>query len=159
MYAVVKSGGKQYKVEEGQVLRLEKVAGDVGSPVKFDQVLMIADGEDIRVGQPVLDDVSVDGHIVEQGKARKIIVFKYKRRKRYRRKHGHRQNYTAVQIDTINAKATRARKKAEAAAEAKKIEAKTSVAEKPEIKKGEAKETPATKPEPTKVEAKKAESK
>ena len=108
MYAVVKSGGKQYKVEEGQLLRLEKVSGEVGSPVKFDQVLMFADGEDIKIGQPVLDNVSVDGHIVEQGKAKKIIVFKYKRRKRYRRKQGHRQQYTAVLIDSINSKATRA---------------------------------------------------
>ena len=76
MYAVVKSGGKQYKVEKGQVLRLEKLSGDVGSPVKFEQVLLIADEGDIKIGQPVLDNVSVDGHIVEQGKAKKIIVAK-----------------------------------------------------------------------------------
>ena len=159
MYAVLKSGGKQYKVEEGQVLRLEKLAGDVGSAIKFDQVLLIADGQDIKIGQPILDNVSVDAHIVEQGKAPKILVFKYKRRKRYRRKHGHRQQYTAVQIDNINAKPTRAPKKAEPDAETKKVAAKKSAAEKPETKKVEAKEVKAKKPTPAKVETKKAEAK
>ena len=101
MYAVVKSGGKQYKVEEGQVLRLEKISGDVGSAVRFDQVLMVGDGEDIQIGQPVLDNVAVKGSIVDQGKAKKILVFKYKKRKRFRRKQGHRQQYTAVKIDSI----------------------------------------------------------
>lgn len=101
MYAVIASGGKQYKVQEGEILRLEKIAGEVGSPVSFDQVLMVSDGEKTTVGTPVLTDMSVQGHIVEQGKAKKIIVFKYKRRKRFRRKQGHRQLYTAVRIDSI----------------------------------------------------------
>ena len=101
MYAVVHSGGKQYKVEEGQVLRVEKIAGDVGSPVTFDQVLLVSDGDNITIGKPTVDNVSVKGRIVEQGKSRKIIVFKYKRRKRYRRKQGHRQLFTAVRIDQI----------------------------------------------------------
>jgi len=101
MYAVVNTGGKQYKVQQGEVLRIEKIPGDVGSPVSFDRVLMFSDGESVSIGQPVLDNVAVEGHIVEQGKAKKIIVFKYKRRKRYRRKQGHRQEYTAVQIDSI----------------------------------------------------------
>ncbi len=86
MYAVVTSGGKQYKVEEGEILRVERIPGDVGSTVTFDLVLMISDGDTVSIGQPVLDDASVEGHIVEQGKSKKIIVFKYKRRKRYRRK-------------------------------------------------------------------------
>ena len=103
MYAVVATGGKQYKVQEGQVLKVEKIDGEIGAPVTFDQVLMFADGENISVGQPVLDNVTVSGHITEQGKASKIIVFKYKRRKRYRRKQGHRQQYTAVKIDSIEA--------------------------------------------------------
>ena len=120
MYAVVTTGGKQYKVEEGETLKVEKIAGDVGSSVKFDRVLMIADGETVSIGQPVLDDALVEGHIVEQGKSKKIIVFKYKRRKRYRRKHGHRQQYTAVKIDSIQAKAVKAGKKAAAETEAKK---------------------------------------
>ncbi len=101
MYAVIASGGKQYKVQEGEILRLEKISGEVGSPVSFDQVLMVSDGEKTTVGTPVLTDMSVQGHIVEQGKAKKIIVFKYKRRKRFRRKQGHRQLYTAVRIDSI----------------------------------------------------------
>jgi len=101
MYAVVNTGGKQYKVQQGEVLRIEKIPGEIGSPVSFDRVLMFSDGENVSVGQPVLDNVAVEGHIVEQGKAKKIIVFKYKRRKRYRRKQGHRQEYTAVQIDSI----------------------------------------------------------
>ena len=103
MYAVVSSGGKQYKVREGETLRLERLAGEVGAPVSFDRVLLFSDGENITVGRPVLDDVQVQGHIVEQGKAKKIIVFKYKRRKRYRRKQGHRQPFTAVRIDSIGA--------------------------------------------------------
>ena len=101
MYAVVNTGGKQYKVQQGEILRVEKILGDVGSPVTFDRILMFSDGENVSIGQPVLDNVTVEGHIVEQGKAKKIIVFKYKKRKRYRRKQGHRQTFTAVQIDSI----------------------------------------------------------
>lgn len=103
MYAVISSGGKQYKVEQGETVRVEKLSGDVGAPVSFDKVLMISDGEKVQIGTPVLDNATVQGHIVEQGKAKKIIVFKYKRRKRYRRKQGHRQFYTAIQIDRIEA--------------------------------------------------------
>ena len=101
MYAIVNTGGKQYKVRQGDVLRVEKIPGEVGSPVSFDKVLMFSDGEDVSIGQPVLDNVAIKGHIMEQGKAKKIIVFKYKRRKRYRRKLGHRQQYTAIRIDSI----------------------------------------------------------
>lgn len=101
MYAVVSSGGKQYKVQKGEILRVEKISGDIGAPVSFDKVFMFSDGENVNIGQPVLENISVNGHIVEQDKAKKIIVFKYKRRKRYRRKQGHRQQYTAVKIDSI----------------------------------------------------------
>ncbi len=103
MYAVVATGGKQYKVQEGEILRVEKLAGEIGSLVAFDQVLMLSDGETVKVGQPVLEGAQVKGHIIEQGKNRKILVFKYKRRKRYRRKQGHRQLFTAVKIDAIEA--------------------------------------------------------
>ncbi len=103
MYAVIASGGKQYKVREGDILRVEKIAGDVGQTVSFDRVLMLSDGDDVTVGTPIVDNALVNGHIVEQGKARKVIVFKYKRRKRYRRKQGHRQLFTAVRIDSIQA--------------------------------------------------------
>jgi large subunit ribosomal protein L21 len=103
MYAVVNTGGKQYKVQKGETLRIEKIPGEVGSSVTFDKVLMVADGENIRVGQPVLENVAVQAQIVEQDKAKKILVFKYKRRKRYRRKNGHRQPFTAIRIDGIEA--------------------------------------------------------
>jgi len=144
MYVVVNSGGKQYKIQQGEVLRVEKISGDVGSPVTFDRVLMFSDGENVSIGQPLLDSVSVEGHIVEQGKAKKVIVFKYKRRKRYRRKNGHRQEFTAVQIDSINAQGTKAPKAAEPKTEAKE--------EAP-------KETAAKKAAPKKETAKKAEAK
>ncbi|MDO8944461.1 MAG: 50S ribosomal protein L21 [Desulfobacterales bacterium] len=103
MYAVVNTGGKQYKVQKGETLRIEKIPGEVGSSVTFDKVLMVADGENIRVGQPVLENVAVLARIVEQDKAKKILIFKYKRRKRYRRKNGHRQPFTAIRIDGIEA--------------------------------------------------------
>ena len=101
MYAIVDSGGKQYKVKEGDILKVEKLAGEVGDTVSFDKILMFSDDEDVNIGTPLLKDVTINGHIVEQGKAKKIIVFKYKRRKRYRRKQGHRQLFTAVKIDSI----------------------------------------------------------
>jgi large subunit ribosomal protein L21 len=103
MYAIVNTGGKQYKIQQGDILRVEKIPGEIGSSVSFDKVLMFSDGENVSIGRPVLDNVAVEGHIIEQGKAKKIIVFKYKRRKRYRRKQGHRQQYTAIKIDSIQA--------------------------------------------------------
>jgi large subunit ribosomal protein L21 len=103
MYAIVNTGGKQYKIQQGDILRVEKIPGEVGSSVSFDNVLMFSDGTNVSIGRPVLDNVAVKGHIIEQGKAKKIIVFKYKRRKRYRRKLGHRQQYTAIKIDSIEA--------------------------------------------------------
>ena len=103
MYAVVATGGKQYKVQEGEILHVEKLEGDVGATVSFDSVLMFSDGEKVSLGQPLLDGAVVSGHIVQQGKEKKVIAFKYKRRKRYRRKVGHRQMFTAVQIDSIQA--------------------------------------------------------
>ena len=101
MYAVVATGGKQYKVKEGEVLRVEKLSGEVGQEVSFNKVLMFSDGDSVQIGQPLVDGITVKGHIVDQGKGKKIIVFKYKRRKRYRRKQGHRQKYTAIKIDAI----------------------------------------------------------
>ena len=104
MYAIVNSGGKQYKICQGDVLKVEKIPGEVGGSVIFDRVLMYSDDRTVDIGRPLLNNVTVKGHIVEQGKSKKIIVFKYKRRKRYRRKLGHRQQYTAVQIDSIEIK-------------------------------------------------------
>lgn len=103
MYAVIAAGGKQYRVETGEILRVEKLEGDVGAEVAFDQVLMLGGGEDVQIGRPVVAGASVKARIVEQGKHRKVLVFKYKRRKRYRRKQGHRQLFTAVRIDAIEA--------------------------------------------------------
>jgi large subunit ribosomal protein L21 len=103
MYAVVSTGGKQYKVQKGETLRIEKIPGEVGGKVTLDQVLLVADGESIRVGRPMIEKAAVQASIVEQDKAKKILVFKYKRRKRYRRKAGHRQPYTAIRIDDIEA--------------------------------------------------------
>ena len=163
MYAVLNSGGKQYKVQKGEVLKVEKISGDVGSSVTFDRVLMFSDGENVSIGQPVLDSVSVEGHIVEQGKARKIIVFKYKRRKRFRRKNGHRQQFTAVLIDSIKAKGTKAAKaaepKAEAKAEVKESETQKAAPKKAAPKKAVAKETAAKEAAPKKETAEKAETK
>jgi len=102
MYAVISTGGKQYRVSEGQTIRVEKLPGEVGAPVSFDQVLLFSDGDTVKVGQPTLADMSVTGRIVQQGRAKKIIVFKRKRRKGYRKKQGHRQYYTALRIDGIN---------------------------------------------------------
>lgn len=103
MYAVLKTGGKQYKVQTGETLRIEKIPGEVGSEVSFDNILMFSDGEKVTIGQPVVENATVTGHIVAQDRAKKVLVFKYKRRKRYRRMRGHRQAFTAVKIDSINA--------------------------------------------------------
>ncbi len=157
MYAVVNTGGKQYKVQQGEILRVEKIPGDVGSPVTFDRVLMFSDGETVSIGQPELDNVAVEGHIVEQGKAKKIIVFKYKRRKRYRRKQGHRQTYTAVQIDNIATQEVKAKETPKKADETKPEAQKADKvkAKKEPAKKTEAKEAAA----PKKVETKEVASK
>jgi len=103
MYAIMTSGGKQYRVQEGDVLRLEKLDGEVGASVSFDQVLMVSDGENVQLGRPVLEGATVHASIVEQDKAKKILVFKFKRRKGYRKTQGHRQPFTAVRIDRIEA--------------------------------------------------------
>jgi large subunit ribosomal protein L21 len=102
MYAVVTTGGKQYRVQKGETLRIEKIPGDIGSQIDFHQILMVSDGDRVEIGQPLVENAVVHGHIVEQGKQKKILVFKYKRRKRYRRKQGHRQQFTAVRIDDIS---------------------------------------------------------
>ncbi|MDR5684239.1 MAG: 50S ribosomal protein L21 [Armatimonadota bacterium] len=100
MYAVVDSGGKQYRVEEGQVLRLEKIEGEVGEEVVLERVVLLG-GEQTVVGAPVVEGARVVAKIVEQGVDRKVTVLKYKPKVRYRRKRGHRQPYTAVRIERI----------------------------------------------------------
>lgn len=102
MYAVIETGGKQYRVQEGDVLFIEKVAGNEGESLNFDKILLVSNGEEVKVGKPYVDGVTVTGNIVEHGKARKIIVYKFKRKKDYRKKQGHRQPYTKVKIEKIN---------------------------------------------------------
>ncbi len=105
MYAVIRSGGKQYEAKPGKVLKLEKLPGAVGEAVDLQDVLLYSDGEQVEVGKPLVSGVTVKGKIVEQDRHRKIIVFKSKRRKDCRKKQGHRQYYTAVRIEGIEKEA------------------------------------------------------
>lgn len=100
MYAVIQTGGKQYRVEPGEQLRVEKLPGEAGSKLTFEQVLMVG-GDAARVGKPYVSGVKVVAEIVAQDRAKKIIVFKLRRRKNYRRKYGHRQPYTQIKITGI----------------------------------------------------------
>ena len=101
MYAVIKNGGKQYQVKPGDEVRLEKLRGQVGDSIAFDEVLLTSDGEEVHVGEPFLENTKVVGRITRQGKHKKILIFKYKKRKGYRRKRGHRQPFTLVKIENI----------------------------------------------------------
>ena len=102
MYAVIVTGGKQYKVSEGDTLFIEKLEVEEGSAVTFDQVLMVGDGEMITVGTPSVDGATVEAKVLKNGKAKKVYVFKMKRKKNYRRKKGHRQPFTKIEITKIN---------------------------------------------------------
>ncbi len=101
MYAVIETGGKQYRVQEGDILKVEKLDVEEGEKAVFDKVLVIGEGEDIQVGTPYVDGAVVEGSVLEQGKAKKIIVFKYKAKKNYRKKQGHRQPFTRIKIEKI----------------------------------------------------------
>ncbi len=102
MFAVLKTGGKQYKVAKGDTIQVEKLAGEVGEKIKLDKILMVVDDDDnVKVGQPVLEGAMVKAEIVDQARHKKIIIFKMKRRKNYRRKAGHRQPFTALKIVDI----------------------------------------------------------
>lgn len=103
MYAIVRTGGKQYQVACGDQLRVEKLEGNVGDTITLEDVLLVADGEDVKVGQPVLENAKITAKIAEQDRAKKVIIFKKKRRKGYRLKKGHRQSYTALKIEEISA--------------------------------------------------------
>ena len=102
MYAVIKTGGKQHRVSEGDVVVVEKINGDKGDAVVFDQVLMVGNEGDIRIGRPVVDGAKVTGEILSQTKAAKLIVFKMKKRKGYHKKNGHRQQLTRMKIREIS---------------------------------------------------------
>jgi large subunit ribosomal protein L21 len=100
-YAVIRTGGKQYRVAPGDVIRIERLPGEVGAEVAFTEVLLTAGGGPVRIGRPLLEGVTVQGRIVGQGRDRKILVFKKKRRKNYRRRRGHRQAVTTVRVTAI----------------------------------------------------------
>ncbi len=103
MYAIIQTGGKQYKVKEGDRLKVEKIPGEEGQAVNFKRVLLLSNNEDIKVGTPLLDNASVEAEILKNGKDKKILVFKKKRRKGYAKKQGHRQEFTEVKILKIQA--------------------------------------------------------
>lgn len=139
MYAVVSSGGKQYRVEAGNELILERVPGDAGASITFDRVLLVGDGEAVTVGTPTVEGATVSGTVLGEALGPKLIVFKFKQKATYRRKNGHRQHLTRVRIDEINAggKGSKAKAKAETADEsapATKAEAKAEKTETAEKK-------------------------
>ncbi len=103
MYAVIETGGKQYKVSEGDVIYIEKLEVEAGADVAFDKVLLVGEGSDVKVGAPLVDGVSVAGKAIKNDKAKKVVVYKYKPKKGYHKKQGHRQPYTKVEITKINA--------------------------------------------------------
>jgi len=150
MFAVIKTGAKQYKVAVGDVIKVEKLDGEAGSKVSLDNVLMVGDDKGVKVGTPTISGTSVTAEILEQARAGKIIVFKKKRRHNYRRKAGHRQEQTVLRITDIGKAA--AKKAAPKKAAAKKEEPKA----KAEAKKAPAKKAPAKKAEAKKEAPKKA---
>ena len=148
MYAVFRSGGKQYRAVKGDVLRLEKIEADEGATIKFDEVLLLGEGSDIKVGNPLLSGSTVSGKVIRQGKSKKIPVVKFKRRQNYLRQGSHRQFFTEVEITGITGagakKAAEAAEKPAAKKVAKKKVAKKAAgtaADKPAAKKPAAKKT------------------
>lgn len=102
MYAVIKTGGKQYKVAVGDKLKIEVIPADIGSTITISEVLMVADGDNVIVGNPIVGGASVSASVLTEGRHKKIRIFKLRRRKHYQKHQGHRQNYTEIQIDAIN---------------------------------------------------------
>lgn len=162
MYAVINSGGKQYRLTEGALIDLERLDGEVGDQVVFDQVLLVESDEAPMIGTPIVDGAQVVGTIVEQGKGDKIVVFKFKRRKMYRRRTGHRQLLTTVKIDSIEPVGSAKVKTKEAvssAKEEKQVEKKAAATVEPKTEVAVAAKAPAKKTEkaePTSKPAKKA---
>ncbi len=103
MYAIIETGGKQYRVQEGDVLFIEKLNVEAGEAVDFDKVLAVSNGEELTVGSPVVEGAKVSATVEKNGKGKKVIIYKYKAKKDYRKKQGHRQPYTKVVINKINA--------------------------------------------------------
>ena len=163
MYAVFRSGGKQYRASTGDILRLEKIEAEEGATVEFDQVLLVGEGKDVKIGSPLLDGGRVSAKVLRQGKTRKVSVVKFRRRQNYLRQGSHRQFFTEVEITSIageggatSAAKAPAKKTAAKKAPAKKAAAKKSTTKKATAKKTAAKKTAAKKPAAKKVAAKKA---
>lgn len=152
MYAVFRSGGKQYRASKGEVLRLEKLDADEGANVDFDEVLLVGDGKDIKVGSPLLAGSSVSAKVLRQGKSKKVSVVKFKRRQNYLRQHTHRQFFTEVEITSISGSGKAAAKKADD----DKPAAKKAATKKPAAKKAAAKKTSTKKAAAKKPAKKKA---
>lgn len=170
MYAVFRSGGKQYRGSKGDVIRLEKIDAEEGADVTFDDVLLVGDGSDIKVGTPLLSGTSVSATVVKQGKSKKVSVVKFRRRQNYLRQHTHRQFFTDVEIIGIGAPVKSSKKKvddekpakdakAEDAKPAKKAASKKSTAKKPAAKKAASKKPAAKKAAKKKTSKKKASKK
>jgi large subunit ribosomal protein L21 len=165
MYAVFRSGGKQYRAATGDVLRLEKIEAEEGATVSFDDVLLVGEGADIKVGNPVLSGTSVSGKVLRQGKSKKVPVVKFKRRQNYLRQGSHRQFFTEVEITAIGKasapkKAAPKAEKAEAAPAAKKAAPKKAAPKKAAPKKAAPKKAaPEKKAAPKKAAAKKTATK
>ncbi len=151
MYAVFRTGGKQYRAEKGDVLRLEKLDAGEGDTVSFDEVLLVGEGADIKVGNPLVAGTTVSGKVLRQGKSKKVPVVKFKRRQNYLRQGSHRQFFTEVEITAIGGKAP--------AKKAEKAEAEAKPAAKKATKKKAAKKTAAKKTATKKAAAKKTASK
>ena len=161
MYAVFRSGGKQYRAATGDVLRLEKIEAEEGATVEFDQVLLVGEGKDVKIGSPLLDGGLVSAKVLRQGKTRKVPVVKFRRRQNYLRQGSHRQFFTEVEITAIAgeggaapAKKTPAKKTATKKATAKKATAKKAPAKKATAKKAAAKKTASKKTAAKKVASK-----
>lgn len=157
MYAVIETGGKQYKVAENEIIQVEKLDGEAGDTVSLDKVLMLDDGKSVKIGTPTVKGAAVTAEILEQGRGRKILIFKKKRRKNYRRTRGHRQAHTVLRITSLTGEKKAAAKKpaAKKAADGKaKPAAKKTTAKKPAAKKSASK--PTAKKTPAKKTAAKA---
>jgi len=102
MYAVIKTGGKQYRVSSGEKLKVEQIAADVGSEITIDQVLLVADGDKVSVGKPLVEGASVKATVVNHGRGDKVRIFKMRRRKHFKKQQGHRQNFTEIQVGQIS---------------------------------------------------------
>ena len=158
MYAVFRSGGKQYRASKGEVLKLEKLDADEGASVNFDEVLLVGEGSNIKVGSPLLSGSTVSAKVLRQGKSKKVSVVKFRRRKNYLRQHTHRQFFTEVEITGISGAGKAAAPKEDAPKQpaTKKPAAKKAAAKKPAAKKAAAKRTSTKKTAAKKPAKKKA---